>query len=81
MGTMTKTCGGGRKAGKEAFGAKTRGPSPKYLLPGLEWCSMCGGMIHVARTRKSYETVAAYICSKWKNIGQRVKNMDAEPQS
>jgi hypothetical protein len=26
-------------------------------------------MIHVARTRKSYETVAAYTCSKRKNLG------------
>src|SRR4029078_11422449 len=54
---------------KEVFGAKTRGPSPKYLLTGLGRCSTCGGMIHVARTRKSYETVAAYTCSKRKNLG------------
>jgi len=54
---------------KEVFGAKTRGPSPKYLLTGLGRCSTCGGMIHVAQTRKSYETVAAYTCSKRKNLG------------
>jgi site-specific DNA recombinase len=54
---------------KEVFGAKTRGPTPKYLLTGLGRCSTCGGMIHVARTRKSYETVAAYTCSKRKNLG------------
>jgi len=54
---------------KEIFGAKTRGPSPKYLLTGLGRCSACGGMIHVARTRMSYDLVGAYACSKRKNLG------------
>ncbi len=54
---------------KETFGAKTRGPTPKYLLSGLGRCSACDGMIHVARTRMSYDLTSAYACSKRKNLG------------
>ena len=52
------------------LGKKTRGRAPRYLLSGLARCSECGGLIHVARTRKSYETVAAYACSRRKNQGK-----------
>ncbi|UQA57087.1 recombinase family protein [Polyangium aurulentum] len=54
---------------KAVSGAKTRGPAVRYLLSGLGRCSECGGPIHVANRKDSYDNVAAYACSRRKNQG------------
>ncbi len=54
---------------KKVTGAVKHGPKPRYLLSGLARCADCGGAMHVAKRKESYENVAAYACSRRKNMG------------
>lgn len=53
-------------------GTKRRGKAPRHLLTGLSRCGLCGGPIHVANGRVSYESVPTYGCGWHRDRGQHV---------